>query len=77
MTGKKEEALTLDGVVLEAVKGAFRVQICDNPTQPVVLAHLAGKLRKNFIKIVVGDRVKVEISPYDFTRGRITYRSKE
>ena len=77
----KEEALVLDGVVVESQKNNFRVQIIDekNPedtTRPVVLAHLAGKMRKNYIRIVVGDRVKVELSPYDLTRGRITFRSK-
>lgn len=78
----KEEGLVLEGIVIEAVKGAFRVQIVDEnaaatTNKPVILAHLAGKLRKNYIKIVVGDRVKVEVSPYDLTRGRITYRMKE
>ena len=77
----KEEGLVLEGIVTETVKGGFRVQIVDENSpatanKPIILAHLAGKLRKNYIKIVVGDRVKVEVSPYDLTRGRITFRLK-
>lgn len=77
----KEEGLVLEGIVTETVKGGFRVQIVDEngpatTNKPIILAHLAGKLRKNYIKIVVGDRVKVEVSPYDLTRGRITFRLK-
>lgn len=80
---EKEEALVVEGVVVESLKGKFRVQIIaedeeDTDKQfPEVLAHLAGKLRKNFIKIVPGDRVRVEVSPYDLKRGRIIYRMKE
>lgn len=70
----KEEALELEGTVVEAVKSGFRVQIEEPAT--VILAHIAGRLRKNFIKIVVGDKVKVEVSPYDLTKGRITFRLK-
>ena len=77
----KEEALVVEGVVVESLKGKFRVQIVPEGEEPetenkkqLVLAYLAGKLRKNFIKIVPGDKVRVEISPYDLTRGRITYR---
>jgi translation initiation factor IF-1 len=79
----KEDALVVEGVILESLKGKFRVQILsegqDEPTPnaPIALVHLAGKMRKNFIKIVPGDRVKVELSPYDLTRGRITYRMKK
>lgn len=79
---QKEEALVVEGVIVESLKGKFRVQITpegeeDSEKQgPEVLAHLAGKLRKNFIKIVPGDKVRVELSPYDLTRGRITYRMK-
>jgi translation initiation factor IF-1 len=78
----KEEGLVIEGVVVEAVKGGFRVQMAEenqspNPEKPPISAHLSGKLRKNFIKIVVGDRVKVEVSPYDLTKGRIIYRMKE
>lgn len=75
---KKEDALVIEGVVVEALKGKFRVQMLTDgeATGHEILAHLAGKLRKNMIKIVVGDRVQVEVSPYDFSRGRITYRTK-
>ena len=82
MAGKlKEEGLVVEGIVTESLKGKFRVQIVKEGEEPTeeggcVLAHLAGKLRKHFIKIVPGDRVKVELSPYDLTRGRITYRNK-
>jgi translation initiation factor IF-1 len=70
----KEGAIEMEGRVLEALANTqFRVQL-DNGH--VVLAHVSGKMRKNFIRIVPGDRVKVEISPYDLERGRITYRAK-
>lgn len=76
---EKEPALELEGVVVEAMRSKFRVQIDnrkpDGSTYEV-LAHLAGNLRKNFIKIIPGDRVKVEVSPYDLFRGRITFRMK-
>ncbi len=70
----KEEAIEVEGVVTEALPNAmFRVEL-DNGHK--VLAHISGKMRKNFIRILEGDRVSVEISPYDLTRGRITYRFK-
>lgn len=73
----KEGALELEGTVTESLKSKFRVQIVGNDgAVHEVLAHIAGKLRKNFIKIVPGDKVKVEVSPYDLTRGRITFRMK-
>ncbi len=69
----KEESITVDGVVKEALPNArFRVQL---ETGHVVLAHISGKMRQHFIKILPGDNVKVELSPYDLTKGRITYRS--
>jgi len=71
---EKEAALELEGVVIEAVRGAFRVRLADS--EHSVLCHLGGPLRKNFIRVVAGDKVKVELSPYDLTRGRITYRNK-
>ena len=81
---KKEEGMTVEGIVTESLRGKFRVQMVTegeniDPDAPKheVLAHLAGKMRKNFIKIVPGDRVKVEVSPYDITRGRITFRMKK
>jgi translation initiation factor IF-1 len=72
---KKEDVLELDGVVLESLPNAnFRVQLDD--TDQVILAHVSGKIRKNFIKILVGDKVTCEISPYDLTKGRITFRRR-
>jgi translation initiation factor IF-1 len=76
---EKEGGIEIEGIVREAVKGAFRIEIPAKSADGkphFVLAHLAGKLRKNFIKIVPGDRVKVEVSPYDINRGRITFRLK-
>jgi translation initiation factor IF-1 len=72
--GSKEEALEVEGVVTQALANTrFRVQLDDGPT---VMAHVAGKMRKHFIRIVPGDRVRVELSPYDLTKGRITYRER-
>ena len=72
---EKKDVLELEGTVLEALKGAnFRVQIDD--TDQVILAHVSGKIRKNFIKILVGDKVTCELSPYDLTKGRITFRRR-
>lgn len=76
---EKEGAIELEGKVVETVKGKFVVQIpsADPDTKLlIILAHPAGKLRKNNIKIVQGDKVKVEVSPYDLTKGRIVYRLK-
>jgi translation initiation factor IF-1 len=70
----KEEPIKVEGVVLETLPNAmFKVEL-DNKHQ--VLAHISGKMRMHFIKILPGDRVTVELSPYDLTRGRITYRAK-
>jgi translation initiation factor IF-1 len=70
----KEEAIEVEGRVIEALPNAmFRVEL-DNGHR--VLAHIAGKLRMHFIKILPGDRVKIELSPYDLSRGRIVYRVK-
>lgn len=70
----KEELIETEGVVMEALPNAmFWVQL-DNGHK--VLAHVSGKMRMHFIRILPGDRVKLELSPYDLTRGRITYRSK-
>ena len=69
----KEEAITLQGKVVEALSGArFRVEM-DNGH--VILAHVSGKMRKHFIRILPGDTVTIEVSPYDLSRGRITYRN--
>jgi len=70
----KEEAIEVEGIVLETLPNAmFRVEL-ENGHK--VLAHVSGKMRMYFIKILQGDRVKLELSPYDLTRGRITYRAK-
>lgn len=70
----KEEAIEVEGIVLETLPNAmFRVEL-ENGHK--VLAHVSGKMRMHFIKILQGDRVKLELSPYDLTRGRITYRAK-
>src|SRR6202008_2207647 len=70
----KEEAIEVEGRVKEALANTqFRVEL---DIGGEVIAHVAGKMRKNFIRIIPGDRVKVEISPYDLTRGRIVYRGR-
>jgi translation initiation factor IF-1 len=70
----KEEAIRVEGVVLETLPNAmFRVEL-ENKHQ--VLAHISGKMRMHFIKILPGDKVTLELSPYDLSRGRIVYRSK-
>jgi translation initiation factor IF-1 len=70
----KEDAIQVEGTVLETLPNAmFRVEL-ENGHK--VLAHISGKMRMHFIKILPGDRVTVELSPYDLSRGRITYRSK-
>ena len=70
----KTDALEVEGVISEALPNAmFRVEL---PGGHRVLAHVSGKIRMNFIKILPGDRVKVELSPYDLSRGRIVYRTK-
>jgi translation initiation factor IF-1 len=71
----KEEAIEVMATVLETLPNAmFRVELEANKHQ--VLAHVSGKMRKHFIRILPGDRVLVELSPYDLNRGRITYRYK-
>jgi translation initiation factor IF-1 len=70
----KEEAIEVEGSVIEPLPNAmFKVEL-DNGH--VVLAHISGKMRKYYIRILPGDRVTVELSPYDLSRGRITYRAK-
>jgi translation initiation factor IF-1 len=72
---KVEEKIQVEGVVTEALPGTqFKVRL-DNGHE--VLAYLSGKMRKYYIRILLGDRVKVEVSPYDLTRGRIVYRHKK
>lgn len=68
----KRDAIEVEGTVTESLPNAmFRVQVDDQHT---VLAHLSGKVRLNFVRIVPGDKVRVELSPYDLTKGRITWR---
>ena len=70
----KEDAIEVQATVLETLPNAmFKVELANGHE---VLAHISGKIRKHFIKILTGDRVLVELSPYDLTRGRITYRFK-
>lgn len=71
---EKEEAIQVEGTVVEALPNTtFRVEL-DNGHK--VLAHISGKMRMHYIRILPGDKVVVELSPYDLTRGRITYRYK-
>jgi translation initiation factor IF-1 len=70
----KEDAIQVEGTVIETLPNAmFRIEL-ENGHK--VLAHVSGKMRMHFIKILPGDKVTVELSPYDLTRGRITYRAK-
>ena len=70
----KEDAIEVMAVVLEPLPNAmFKVQL---ENKHVILAHISGKMRKNFIRILSGDKVAVELSPYDLSRGRIVYRYK-
>ena len=70
----KEDALEVDGTVTQALANTrFKVQL---DTGAEILAHVAGRMRKNFIRIVPGDKVRVELSPYDLTKGRIVYRER-
>jgi translation initiation factor IF-1 len=72
----KEDAIVLEGTVIEPLPNAmFRVEL-DNVQKTKVLAHISGKMRMHYIRILPGDRVQVELTPYDLTRGRITYRYK-
>ena len=70
----KEEGVTVEGVVAEALPNAmFKVRLANDA---ITLCHISGKMRKAFIKVLPDDKVTVELSPYDLTRGRITYRFK-
>ena len=70
----KQDVIEVEGTILEALPNAmFQVQLGNGH---VILAHISGKIRMNFIKILPGDRVTVELTPYDLNRGRITYRFK-
>jgi translation initiation factor IF-1 len=70
----KEDVIEVEGIVVETLPNAmFRVEL---PNGHRILAHISGKMRMHFIRILPGDKVTVELSPYDLSRGRITYRSK-
>ena len=70
----KEEAIEVEGIVKESLLNTmFRVELAN---EHIILAHLSGKMRKHYIRIVPGDKVKVALSPYDLNRGRIIYREK-
>lgn len=70
----KDDAISVEGIIIEALPNAsFRVEL---ENKHIVLAHVSGKMRMHFIRILPGDRVTVELSPYDLGRGRITYRFK-
>lgn len=71
---KDKDVLEITGTILESLPNAqFKVEL---ETGQVILAHISGKMRKNYIRILLGDKVKVELSPYDLTRGRIVFRTK-
>lgn len=71
----KTDTIEMEGTVKEALPNTmFRVELENGHT---VLAHISGKMRKHYIKILMGDKVRVELSPYDLTRGRITYRHRK
>jgi translation initiation factor IF-1 len=73
----KEHPITIDGIIKETLPNAmFRVEVEIGGNPHEVLAHVSGKMRMHFIKILPGDVVTLEISPYDLSRGRITYRQK-
>ena len=70
----KDDVIELEGTILESMPNAmFKVKLENNHE---ILAHISGKIRKNFIRILPGDKVKVEMTPYDLSRGRITFRLK-
>ncbi len=73
----KEQNIQVEGIIKETLPNAmFRVEVEIGDSTHEVLAHISGKMRMHFIKILPGDMVKLEISPYDLSRGRITYRNK-
>ena len=70
----KEDVIEMDGVVTETLPNTmFRVELENGH---IVTAHISGRMRKHYIRILTGDKVKVELTPYDLTKGRITYRTK-
>ncbi len=74
---KKEDKIEIEGVVVEPLpNGKFKVDIGQDGKENIIEGYLAGKMRMHYIKILPGDRVTVELSPYELTKGRITYRQK-
>ena len=74
MGREKHDVIEVEGIVEDTLPGAmFKVKL---PNEHIIMAHVSGKIRMNYIRILPGDRVTLEISPYDLTRGRITYRHK-
>jgi len=72
----KEDQIEMDGIVVDVLPNTmFRVQLLDNGH--VVIAHISGKMRKNYIRILKGDKVTVQLTPYDLTKGRISFRSRD
>ncbi len=70
----KSDSIEMEGVVVEALPNTtFRVELSNGH---VITAHISGKMRKNYIRILTGDKVKVELTPYDLSKGRITFRDK-
>ena len=70
----KKDVIEVEGVVMESLPNAqFKVQL---DTGQQILAHISGKIRKRYIRVLIGDKVKLELSPYDLTKGRIVYRKK-
>lgn len=70
----KEDSIEMDGTIIDTLPNTmFRVELDNGHT---VTAHISGKMRKHYIRILTGDRVKVEVTPYDLTKGRITYRAR-
>ncbi|MCY4656197.1 MAG: translation initiation factor IF-1 [Gammaproteobacteria bacterium] len=76
MTKDKQDIVEMEGVVIDTLPNTFfRVKL--EGSDHVVLAHLSGKMRKNYIRILKGDKVKIELSTYDLSKGRITYRERD
>lgn len=69
----KNDTIEVEGKVLEVLPGKFKVELVN---KHIITAHVSGKMRMNYIRIIEGDNVVIELSPYDLTRGRITYRHK-
>lgn len=72
---KSEDILKMDGVVKEVLPATMYRVVLEN--DHIILAHISGKMRKHFIRIATGDRVQIEMSPYDLTKGRITFRYRD